>query len=113
MKKVILFTLLAVLCACEKEDQTSTDELKSLVGTEWTGTMPDYFDGAVLVKVISQTQATFTVSSVTVTFSYTYNSSLQTGTLTSEGDTFTFEISGNTLILTDPYSDTYNFTRTK
>ena len=113
MKKVILFTLLAVLFACEKEDQTSTDELKSLVGTEWTGTMPDYFDGAVLVKVTSQTQATFTVSSVTVTFSYTYNSSLQTGTLTSEGDTFTFEISGNTLILTDPYSDTYNFTRTK
>lgn len=113
MKKVILFTLLAVLFACEKEETKTTDELKSLVGTEWTGTMPDYFDGAVLVKVISQTQATFTVNSVTVTFSYTYNSSLQTGTLTSEGDTFTFEISGNTLILTDPYSDTYNFTRIK
>ena len=84
-----------------------------MVGTEWTGTMPDYFDGAVLVKVTSQTQATFTVGTVTVTFGYTYNSTLLTGTLTSEGDTFTFEISGNTLILTDPYSDTYSFTRTK
>lgn len=113
MKKVILFTLLALLFACEKEDPSSTDELKSLAGTEWTGTMPDYYDGAVMVKVISQTKATFTVGSTTVTFSYTYNSSLQTGTFTSEGYTFTFEITGNTLILTDPYSDTYRFTRTK
>jgi len=80
---------------------------------KWTGTMPDYYDEAVVVKVISQTKATFTVGSTTATFSYTYNSSLQTGTLTSEGDTFTFEIVGNKLILTDPYSDTYSFTRTK
>lgn len=113
MKKVLLFTLLALLFACEKEDSGTTDELKSLVGTEWTGTMPDYYDGAVVAKVISQNQATLTAGSTTVTFSYTYNSSLQTGTLTSEGNTFTFEITGNTLILTDPYSDTYNFTRTK
>jgi len=113
MKKVILFTLLALLFACEKEDPSVTDELKSLAGTEWTGTMPDYYDEAVVVKVISQTKATFTVGSTTATFSYTYNSSLQTGTLTSEGDTFTFEIVGNKLILTDPYSDTYSFTRTK
>ena len=99
--------------ACEKEDPSATDELKSLAGTEWTGTMPDYYDGAVVVKVNSQTMATITVESITVTFSYTYNSSLQTGTLTSEGDTFTFEIIGNKLTLTDPYSDTYSFTRTK
>ena len=113
MKKVILFTLLAVLFACEKEDSSATDELKLLAGTEWTGTMPDYYDGAVMVKVTSQTKATLTAGSMTVTFSYTYNSSLQTGTLTSEGNTFTFEIDGNRLILTDPYSDTYSFTRTK
>lgn len=113
MKKVFLFVLLSVLIACEKDEPKSTDELKSLAGTEWTGTMPDYFDGAVVVKVISATQATFTVGSTTVTFSYTYNSTLQTGTLTSEGNTFTFEINENSLILTDSYSDTYNFTRTK
>ena len=113
MKKVILFTLLALLFACEKEDPSATDELKSLAGTEWTGTMPDYYDGAVVVKVISQTKATLTAGSMTVTFSYIYNSSLQTGTLTSEGETYTFEIKGNKLTLTDPYSDTYSFTRTK
>ena len=114
MKKVLI-VLAVVLFAigCEKEDSVKTDDLKSLKGTEWVGTMPDYFNGAVLVKVSSETQATFTVGSLTITFSYSYNSSLKTGTLTSDGDIFTFEIKGNSLILTDPYSDTYTFTRTK
>lgn len=113
MKKVILLTLLAVLFACEKDDTKPTDELKSLSGTEWTGSMPDYYAGSVVVKVESSTKATLTAGATTVTFSYTYNSTLKTGTLTAEGDTFTFEIEGNSLTLTDPYGDSYNFTRTK
>lgn len=114
MKKILFVLAIALFAiSCEKEESVKTDELKSLKGTEWVGTMPDYFNGTVLVKVTSDIQATFTVSSLAITFNYTYNSSLKTGTLTSEGDTFTFEIKGNTLTLTDPYSDKYSFTRTK
>ena len=114
MKKVILLTLLATLLfACEKDDPASTDGLKSLANTEWTGVMSDYFDGTVVVKVISSTEATMTAGVVTVAFNYTYNSTLKTGTFTTEGNTFIFEIEGNKLMLTDSYGDTYSFTRTK
>lgn len=113
MKKVILISLLVLLFACEKEETKQTDELKSLANTEWVGTMPDYFDGTVTVKVVSSSQATFTVNSAVVTLNYTFNTTLKTGTFNSEGYTFTFEIKGNTLVITDPYSDMYSFTRTK
>jgi hypothetical protein len=113
MKKVLLFSLLALLfLSCEKEDKPA-DELKSLAGTEWTGSMPDYYDGSVVVKGISSSKATLTAGVTTVAFNYTYNSTLKTGVLTSEGVTFTFEITGNSLKVTDEYNDSYNFTRTK
>jgi hypothetical protein len=35
--------------------------------------MPDYYDGAVMVKVTSQTKASLTTGSTTVTFSDTYS----------------------------------------
>lgn len=113
MKKIILLSLMVLLFACEKDEAGTTSELKSLTNTEWTGVMSDYFDGTVVVKVTSNKEATMTAGVVTVAFNYTYNSTLKTGTLTTEGETFIFEIDGNKLILTDPYGDSYNFTRTK
>ncbi|MDD4777402.1 MAG: hypothetical protein PHV53_03835 [Fermentimonas sp.] len=115
MKNILIVLAIALtFVGCEKDETKQTDELKSLKGTEWVGTMPDYFENnVVIVKVLTDNQATFTISSVTIAFNYTYNSALKTGTLTSEGETFTFQVNGNILTLTDPYSDTYSFTRTK
>lgn len=104
--------LLAVLFACEKED-VDADDLKSLAGTEWTGAMPDYYTGSVVIKVISDTQATITAGDTSIPFTYTYNSSLQTGVIESGGITFIFEIDDNNLKVIDDYGSTYNFIRTK
>ena len=113
MKKIILLSLMVIFLACEKDETDTTSELKSLANTEWTGVMSDYYDGTVIVKGLSNREAALTVGAVTITFNYTYNPSLKTGTLTSEGSTFIFEIEGNKLLLTDSYGDSYNFMRTK
>ena len=114
MKKVILLSLLAVLFACEKDDTVvSADELRSLTNTEWIGVMLDYYNGMVVVKVISNTEATMTAGVLTMSFNYTFDSSLKTGTLTSEGNTFIYEVMENTLILSDSYGDKYYFTQRK
>jgi hypothetical protein len=114
MKKVILLSLLAVLFACEKDDTVvSAYELRSLTNTEWIGVMLDYYNGMVVVKVISNTEATMTAGVLTMSFNYTFDSSLKTGTLTSEGNTFIYEVMENTLILSDSYGDKYYFTQRK
>lgn len=112
MKKVLLILIVAgmiiAMNSCEKDD-----DVTSLIGSEWSGYVEDFYDWGVgetvTAKFLSETKVNTSLSDgYSYTGDYSYNYDTKKGFMQDdEGSVITFSISGDNL---NADADGYKFT---